>query len=200
MLTIDQEGQVLNPRIRVNIKPNIERKPLTQVRGIIVHQTSGPTAQSAFSSYAKPGAKGAHFLIDKDGTIYQTASMFKQTMHVGPLRARCLAEMRCTPAEFKALKKFNPTKEHNREKKKSAPDRYPANHDSIGIELVGQSFPLNEPKSDKRTYETVTKQQSDSFQWLLLELRMTLNVPLTEVFRHPAVSYKNKTEAASATW
>ena len=200
MLTIDQHGQVLNPRIRVDIKPNIERGQLRQVSGIIVHQTGGSTAESALNSYAKPQAKGTHFLIDKDGTIYQTASMFKQTIHVGPLRARCLAEMRCTPAEFKALKKHRPTEEHNREKKKPVTDRYPANHDSVGIELVGQAFPLNETDSDKRTYEAVTKEQSDSFQWLLLELRMTLGVPLTEVFRHPTVSRKNKTEAATATW
>lgn len=165
-----------------------------------MHQTDGPTAQSALNSYAEPQAKGTHFLIDKDGTIYQTASMFKQTVHVGPLKARCLAEMRCTPAELKALKKYNPRGEHNREKKKPVPDRYPANHDSIGIELVGQSFPLNETDSDKRTYEALTEEQSDSLQWLLLELRMTLGVPLTEIFRHPTVSRKNKTEAATATW
>lgn len=198
MLTIDQQGQVLNPRIRVNIKPNIERKRLAQVRGIIVHQTNGPTAQSAFNSYAKPGAKGAHFLIDKDGTIYQTASMFKQTMHVGPLRARCLAEMRCTPTELKALKKYSPGRENAREQKKPALDRYPANHDSIGIELVGKAIEVE--GSEYPVYETVTAEQNASLQWLVSELRLGLQVPMTEVFRHPTVSRKTPTEAATAKW
>lgn len=198
MLTIDQHGQVLNPRIRVDIKPNIERGQLRQVSGIIVHQTGGSTAQSAFSSYAPPKAKGAHFLIDKDGTIYQTASLFKQTTHVGNLRARCLAENRCTPVEFKALKKHRPTEENNREKKKAVPDRYPANHDSIGIELVGKAITVVGSKYP--VYETVTTEQNASLTWLILELRLELQVPMTEVFRHPTVSRKTPTEAATAQW
>src|ERR1035437_8490823 len=52
----------------------------------------GANAQSALSSYNNPSANGTHFLIDKDGTIYQTASVFQQTWHVGKLRSRCRSE------------------------------------------------------------------------------------------------------------
>jgi hypothetical protein len=51
---------------------------------------------------------------------------------------------------------MSPTARHRHEIKKPVPDRYPSNADSIGIELVGQAFPLQEPDPDKRTYEVVT--------------------------------------------
>lgn len=172
---------------------------MTHVRGIIVHQTGGATAQSAFNSY-KNGANGAHFLIDKDGTIYQTAPLKYQTWHVGKIKARCLSEMRCTATELKLAKKFDPVTTHRREMKKSVPGRYPSNQDSIGTEVVGQTLPLTQLDPDKRTYEALTEKQQVSLKWLIEQLRYTLKVPVTEVFRHPAVSYKNKTEVATASW
>ena len=115
MLSIDKSGHVFDARIRRAISPHIERGPLTKVRGLIVHQTGGTTAKSSLGSYAKPKANGAHFLIDRDGKIYQTAWLFKQTWHVGSLRARCIAEYRCTKVELKSLRRFNPRAEHRNE-------------------------------------------------------------------------------------
>ena len=199
MLVIDKYGKVIHKKIKSKIYLQIEKSPMSQVMGIIVHQTGGSTAQSAFNSY-QSGKSGAHFLIDKDGTIYQTASLLKQTWHVGKLRSRCLAEMTCSPAELKLLKNFNPSGTHRRETAKKVPNRYPSNKDSIGIEIVGQALPLNEPDPDKRKYERLTKEQSDSLKWLTQELKFSLKVADTEIFRHPTVSYKNKTEAATASW
>lgn len=199
MLNINEAGHVLDPRVKLAISPQIERSAMTHVRGIIVHQTGGATAGSTLNSYARPN-NGAHFLIDKDGTIYQTASVLKQTWHVGKLRARCLAESRCAPTEATELLKMSATPRNRHEMKKSVPDRYPSNVDSIGIELVGQAFPLHEPDADQRTYEPVTLQQNASLKWLVQALSMQLGVPISEVFRHPAVSQKNATEAATASW
>lgn len=50
------------------------------------------------------------------------------------------------------------------------------------------------------TYETVTAEQNKSLKWLVSELEMTLNIPTTEVFRHPTVSRKNDSEASTAQW
>ena len=172
---------------------------MTHVQGIVVHQTGSSTAQSTLNSYARP-ANGAHFLIDKDGTIYQTASLLERTFHVGKLRARCVARSSCSPTETQALLTMSPTARNRHEMKKRVPDRYPSNDDSIGIELVGQAFPLNEPNSDKRTYEAVTTQQNASLKWLVNNLAMQLGVPMTEIFRHPTVSQKNVSEAATAAW
>ena len=199
MLNIDKDGKVQNPKIKQAIVTAIQKSPMTHVRGIIVHQTGGATAQSSFNSY-KSGANGAHFLIDKNGAIYQTASLKYQTWHVGKIRSRCLAEMRCSPTELKMAKKFDPLGTHRREMKKAVPDRYPSNQDSIGIEVVGQALPLSQPDPDKRKYEVLTSKQQESLKWLIDQLRIALKVPVSDVFRHPTVSYKNKTEAATAAW
>jgi N-acetyl-anhydromuramyl-L-alanine amidase AmpD len=199
MLDIDKAGVVSNPKIRNSITPHIEHRSMPVVQGIIVHQTNSPTAKSTFNSYANPKASGAHFLIDKDGTIYQTASVYKSTWHVGRLRSRCLAEMTCAPAELKIAKIWDPKGENKREQAKSVPDRYPSNDDSIGIELVGMSFPSKD-NPEKKTYEPVTTEQQQSLKWLVSQIQETLNVPLTEVYRHPTVSRKNETEAESAQW
>ena len=199
MLTLNESGHVIDGRVRLAISGSIERGPLTRINGIIVHQTGSPTAQSTLNGY-RGQANGAHFLIDQDGTIYQTASVLKQTWHVGRLRARCLAELRCSATETTALRGMSASTRNRHEMTKQVPDRYPSNEDSLGIELVGQAFPLNEPDPDKRTYETVPTAQNDSLKWLIQSLTATLGVLMTEVFRHPTVSQKNVTEAATASW
>lgn len=193
MLVLDKDGMVLDSRVRAARQSTIERADMPKVNGIIVHQTGGSTAASSLSSYRNAGASGAHFLVDRDGTIYQTASMYKKTWHVGKLKARCLVEQRCTPVELAALKKFNPTAENKQEKAKQVPDRYPSNDDSVGIELVGKVLANG-------VYEAVTAAQNTSLRWLVTEIQTTLSVAVTEVFRHPEVSRKNPSEARSAKW
>lgn len=200
-MQIDQDGLVRDARIRTARSANIERGPMRQVRGIIVHQTDSSTASATLNGYRNPAATGAHFLIDKDGTVYQTASVFQSTWHVGPLRARCLAEHRCTPVELQALKKFSPSGENRREIAKSVPERYPSNQDAIGIELVGLALPRGPNVASKdQVYETVTAEQNASLKWLILGLSRALGVSMGEVFRHPTVSRKNETEASTAQW
>jgi N-acetyl-anhydromuramyl-L-alanine amidase AmpD len=173
---------------------------MKHVSGIIIHQTHTPTVKKTFEVYEAPGAKGAHFLIGKDGTIYQTASIYKKTWHVGPLRARCLAENTCTPTEIPSLKKMLPTARHRHEAKKKYPKRYPMNEDSIGIELVGKAFLSEDPKEKDLIFESVTDAQNTSLKWLVFELSVTLQLPMTEAFRHPVVSQKTPTEASTAQW
>ena len=200
MLSIDPNGMIVSSRVVHARKTLIEHGAMQSIHGIIVHQTGGSTARSALNSYQNPRANGAHFLIDKDGTIYQTASLHKQTWQVGPIKARCVAEMRCTPIELQQLRRFDPPGEHRREMRKSVPSRYPSNVDSIGVELVGEALPLNEPDDDRKTYVAATDAQNDALRWLVHEIAVTFNVPMTEVFRHSTVSRKNRTEAARVQW
>jgi N-acetyl-anhydromuramyl-L-alanine amidase AmpD len=192
MLHVDNQGYVLNARVQRTPRPLIEHGTLRRICGIIVHQTGGASGASSLSSYTMQNANGAHFLIDKDGTIYQTASLFSQTWHVGKLRARCLAEHRCSPTELQALRHFSPKTEHRMEMAKHVPQRYPSNEDSIGIEIAGAA--------EEGVYDTVNAQQNASLHWLISELASTFGIPMTEIFRHPVVSRKNPTEAQSATW
>ena len=200
MLSIDSSGMVVTPRVVRARKIQIERGAMQRISGIVVHQTGGSTAASALSSYRNASATGAHFLIEKDGTIYQTASLKKQTWHVGRIKARCVAEMRCTPVELEQLRRFDPRGEDRREMRKAVPDRYPSNTDSIGVELVGEALPLNEHNPARRSYVAAPATQNDPLRWLIHALSVTLRVPVTEVFRHPVVSRKNRTEAARAQW
>ncbi len=198
MLLIDQNGKVISPQIKQALSAAIQKRPMPYIQGIIVHQTDSPTVKSTLNGY-KLGSSGAHFLIAKDGTIYQTASLLYQTWHVGRLKSRCLIKMQCTPIEIKSLKKFNPGNEHRRELLKNVPQRFPSNEDSIGIEIVGEALPKHAPEN-QRVYEAVTKEQNKSLKWLIQELRFILKIPVSEVFRHPSVSRKNPSEAATAQW
>jgi N-acetyl-anhydromuramyl-L-alanine amidase AmpD len=182
-----QDGKVLNTRIVQKNFPTIEKGTMPIAHGIIVHQTDSPTAAATFNSYMKGGA-GAHFLIEKDGVIYQTARVDRRTWHVGKLNERCALELTCKPA------KWNPQATHLAESKKPWPQRFPSNDDSIGIELVGEH--VKSPDA----YVVVTEQQNKSLKWLVQDLQSTLYLNATEVFRHPVVSQKEATEAGTAEW
>lgn len=199
MLFVNKNGLVDAERIIVRRFSTIERGKLDKVNGIIVHQTGGSTAESSFNSYKNTGANGAHFLIDKDGTIYQTASVFKITYHVGNIRSRCYMKKKCKPSEISKIKPLlNKYKQLSRlEQKKPYPERYPANFDSLGIEIVGK--PVSGEDQDA-IYEKINDAQNSSLKWLVAELSDTLKVSMTEIFRHPEVSYKVKTEAGTAQW
>lgn len=217
MLHIDPQGMIIASRVQPRRFTVIERAAMTSITGIIIHQTGSADEQSVFSSY-KRGGNGAHFLIAKNGTIYQTASVNYRTNHVGPLKARCLAEHRCTAAEFRRSTIFPQVSTVERMSKiemtKSVPLRYPSNTDSIGIEIVGSaSLPpgitmpagLSKAQQDaflgeKSVYESVTTAQNMSLRWLVDELIGTLHVNSSEVHRHPDVSRKNTTEASTAIW
>ncbi|MEJ8812223.1 peptidoglycan recognition family protein [Variovorax ureilyticus] len=198
MLYITRDGHVDAERIKVKIFSSIERGKLDVINGIVVHQTGGSTADGAFSSYQKAGANGAHFLIDKDGTIYQTASLFRVTNHVGHLKSRCMETRKCTAAELKAANSIRgPINLSRFELRKNFPSRFPSNTDSLGIEIVGRPI---EGKGEDAIYEPVNAQQNASLQWLVKQLGETLGVSMREVYKHPQVSYKVKTEAATAIW
>lgn len=198
-LRIDKQGHLHHPLVQLRIFPSLEHEPMHAIHGIIVHQTGASGASSTFNSYKQPGANGAHFLIDKNGIIYQTASVYRRCYHVGNSKSRCMAESRCTPVELKQLAGKGPGRGIGRvERRKSWPDRYPGNSDSIGIENVGGY--TEDPNTGKLVYENLTQTQNGSLSWLISALAAALGVALHEVFRHPEVSWKNATEAASAQW
>ncbi|WBF47640.1 N-acetylmuramoyl-L-alanine amidase [Serratia rubidaea] len=202
MLYIDEDGFVDAERVIIKIFSMIERGVLRKVNGIIVHQTASATASSTFNSYRNKGANGAHFLIDKDGKIYQTASLFKVTWHVGLSQSRCFVRKKCRPTEFQQVAEMEKSWRNYRkisalEQKKFFPDRFPNNSDSIGIELVGQA---KDSGKGELVFESVNKKQNDSLKWLIRELADTLNVSMTEVYRHPEIGRKNMTEASTAKW
>jgi len=199
MATINKEGMLVDPKVILKRYQSIEHGSLTGVHAIVVHQTDTTAAQNTFNSY-KAGGNGAHFLIDSDGTIYQTASMSKRCYHVGRLiKSKCLTIDKNTcispdMAKILAMSWGNQIKAiDSDERAKNYPDRYPVNSDSIGIELVGRHI-------DDKTYEAISAFQNSSLQWLVSELYKHFSLTSKDVYRHPTVSYKNPGEASSATW
>lgn len=55
-------------------------------------------------------------------------------------------------------------------------------------------------EGENAIYETVNDAQNSALKWLVYELSDTLKISMSEVFRHPEVSYKVKTEAGTAKW
>lgn len=199
MSQLNADGMLESPRIQARRFLSIEHGDLDAARAIVVHQTDSSSAQSTFNAYLA-GGNGAHFLIDKDGTLYQTASLLKRCYHVGRLiKSRCLELTPTTCgdanlAKTRALGWSARIREIDHiERAKAYPDRFPVNSDSIGIELVGRHI-------DDNTYEAVTVEQNTALRWLLDQLYTHLSIGADDTFRHPAVSYKNPGEARSATW
>lgn len=196
-------GELLDDKVVQKIFTQLHKGKIDKVNAIVVHQTGGANAESAFNSY-KTAPNGAHFLIDKDGTIYQTALTTKVTYHVGKLKSRCLDTPTCPKEETAAanavyLQKglsysVRVQKVNDLEKGKDYPNRYPSNSDSIGIEIAGQFI------AKTQSYETVNDKQNASLKWLVAELSVHLSLQSGDVYRHPEVSYKQASEAASAAW
>ncbi|AXF77025.1 N-acetylmuramoyl-L-alanine amidase [Erwinia tracheiphila] len=204
MLFVDKNGLVDAERIIVKRFSTIERGKLDKINGIVVHQTDSTTSGSVFNSYQNSGANGAHFLIDKDGTIYQTASLYKVANHVVFLQSRCLLKKSCSPQELKKSMDMDKIKNireksktvHRYEASKDFPNRFPYNADSIGVEIVGKA----ERIKNEDVYEPVNDRQNESLKWLIKELSETLSISLNEIYRHPDVGRKNATEASTAKW
>ena len=66
----------------------------------------------------------------------------------------------------------------------------------VNVLIVGRTAG---PKN-KEVYEAVTDKQNESLKWLVSEIASKFNVPMTEVYRHPDIGRKNKTEASTAKW
>lgn len=78
MSKLDKEGMLISDRITHRRFQGIEKgsRELERIVGIIIHQTDSPTAQATLNAY-NSGGNSAHFLIGKDGHIYQTASLLQ---------------------------------------------------------------------------------------------------------------------------
>jgi len=214
MLNLDQHGMivpirgtrtVVNRQFRGLDKGDIS-DGLAGINAIIVHQTDTENIRSVFNSYSN-ATNGSHFVIDKDGTIYQTASLYKQVWHVGYVRPKCLIEHSCTDLDKQAFAQINSggrrvrneVKNHAThiwEKVKPYPVRYPTNADAIGIEIVGKAH----GRKNHEVFENVNEAKNESLRWLIGELKQTIGKPMLETLRHPDIARKNPTEASTASW
>ncbi len=175
----------------------LEKRDLADPVAIILHRTDGASVQSALNS-AGSGI-GTHFYVDKDGTVYQTASLHKHTSHVGRIRSRCYEATSCPAIEMEQIRGFGwaPKRVHDHEKVKSYPTRYPLNEDSVGIETVSRCV-RNCGPNDKGTpeWETPTAEQTKSIANIITILQDAYSLADADVYAHDLISYKTAGEGA----
>lgn len=172
-------------------QPNtLEHGKLEKINAIVLHRTAGGSAQSALNSFASTGI-GAHFLIGKDGSILQTASLNQYAYHVGRIKARCEIEGNCEEADKKALDELGwaPKAIHDREKKKAYPSRYPINTDSVGIEVVGEH-------NASTGWAEATAEQKAAVRKLVERLKQCYSLGNDDIYEHDQISYKTAGEGA----
>lgn len=197
-------GELQDTKVIQKIFKSLHKGKIAKVNAIVVHQTGAPSAQHTFNSY-QSASHGAHFLIDKQGMIYQTALTNQIAYHVGKLKSKCIDQpASCSASDLTAANAVYLQKGisysvrvknlHAHEKIKAYPDRYPTNSDSVGIEIVGSY------SAKGNAYEAVNAKQNASLKWLVSELSIHLGLQAGDIYRHPAVSYKQPSEALSASW
>lgn len=175
----------------------LEKRDMTGPVAIILHRTDSASVESALNS-ASSGI-GTHFYVDKDGTVYQAASLLKHTSHVGRIRSRCYESGACSVEEMSRIRGFGwaPRTIHDHEKVKSYPARYPLNEDSIGIETVARCVSNCGP-NDKGApvWEEPTPEQVESITHIIAILQKTYFLTDSDVYAHDLISYKTPGEGA----
>lgn len=197
------DGVIKSTGIITDIYSQIEKGVMKQVNAIVLHQSGSSNSESVYASY-KSGQNGAHFLIEKNGSIVQTARINRKCWHVGAIRSKCYELKNCSiqglnevqAVLFKQGQSYalRVKKLNQLEATKAYPDRYPTNDDSIGIEIVGAfDLKLNQ-------YEMISREQNRALAWLIDLLQTALQMDDNDIYRHPEVSYKKPSEAQSAKW
>lgn len=176
MLVRDKDGWVSNSRVVREPREAIEHGPLGSVSALVLHRTGSVTASSVLNAW-KTKREGTHFLVSENGKVYQTASLRKACWHVGKIYSRCRSTASCSSEEAATVEemlsrrgtswggRFRLVTKH--ELKKSYPVRFPHNHDSIGVEIVGQI------SSDTELYELPNKVQLSSVFWIIDQIVAT---------------------------
>ncbi|HDC2125833.1 TPA: N-acetylmuramoyl-L-alanine amidase [Salmonella enterica] len=103
VIYVDKEGYIQNANI---IKDTVEILDIGQeinvLNAIVLHRTDGYSARGTITKYKTNNNQiGSHFVIDKNGDIYQTLGLSRVVQHVGPIRPRCVTEQTVTPEELK---------------------------------------------------------------------------------------------------
>jgi hypothetical protein len=195
--TVGADGYLTDPNITRTPIPALERNPLPDLNAIVMHRTMGSTAQGTIDHWSGQNRPyGTHFLIDRDGTIHQTASLNNNTAHVGNIRSRGEVEGTLTPEgqrELAATRRL-PTSDYDDvsrlESARAYPQRYPTNRDSIGIEVVAT---YNERTS---TWQEPTEAQRASIQRLVGTLQQNYGLNDRDVYEHDRISYKTQGEGS----
>ncbi|MCF6350177.1 MAG: N-acetylmuramoyl-L-alanine amidase [Flavobacteriaceae bacterium] len=203
-MKIKKDGYIDNGKITKEQIKTLEQNKLDKVNAVILHRTVTSNKKSAINSF-KTGV-GTHFLVAKDGKIYQTASLNNYTYHVGHIKSKAYENNISLKEELKIIKGFRKLKpnksatraEHKYEIKKTYPKRYPYNEDSIGIEVVGMPIDKNGNSTIKAKeivgWQSIPEKQAKSISCLVKFLLEEYNLTSDDIYTHEQISRKTKGE------
>ena len=164
-----------------------------------MHRTVSYTTKSVFNTWLGKNVYrvGAHFVIDKDGTIYQCLSIYTKAHHVGRIRSKALETNNFqNDVDKKSVydKKNNISDLSNYEFTKEYPLRFPGNMDSIGIEVVSMYI------EQTKQWEKATEAQLKSIN-LLIDILLICykkhngyNLTTKDIYPHDKIAYKTDGE------
>jgi N-acetyl-anhydromuramyl-L-alanine amidase AmpD len=169
---------------------------LTAVHGIVLHRTVSSNLSSSLNE-ARSGI-GAHYYIDKDGTIYQAASLDKVTRNVGEIYSKCQnVPSSCSAEDLAKVNSISGLKRiSNWEYRKPWPQRYPDNNDTVAIEVVSNCVTNCQKGTTNPVWEAATPQQLASIATLVEALKAKYGLSNTDVYQHQKISPKTPSEAA----
>lgn len=185
---VGENGYIQNAGYTIKPIPALEHGAIEGPKAIVLHRTEGKTLDSALTS-AKENREGVHFYIDKDGTVTQTASLLKQTAHVGrKIRSKSYDQGTCSDEEKKIINGYHGSlgliNAHEREK--AYPARYPLNRDSVGIETVA----YNAGSDEHPVWDPLTSEQAAAISKLVGILKEAYGLTDKDVYQHDWISYK----------
>lgn len=201
VVTVGADGFLTDPGITRTPVAGIEHAAMSQVNGIVLHRTESSTASSTLNSWrTRTDGVGAHFLIDRDGTIHQTASVERQAWHVGAIRSRGEVEGTITADDQREIEAARAGRAEwtgtaaravgRLEATRPYPERYPTNGDSIGIEVVGRFNPATQ------AWDAPTPEQTASIRRLVGSLQNNFGLDDHDVYQHDVISRKTLGEGA----
>jgi len=177
--------------------------PKEQTKAIILHRTETSTLQ-AINGFLM--GVGTHFLIDKDGTIYQCANLYQWTQHVGKIGSKHYDNNTCGENykrkilayyQGKIISQIHDNVRKEEEKNFAYPNRYPINNEAIGIGVVGKATDIKKLPINKKypnitfytaTWDTPTQAQKDSIKNLVEILKKEYNLSNNDIYEHDDIS------------
>lgn len=96
---VDAKGYIQNAGFVHQPIMALEKGTITGPKAIVLHRTDSTMATGSIQAFQS--GVGTHFIVDKDGTVTQTASLLKQTAHVGKIKSKRYESGTCAADETK---------------------------------------------------------------------------------------------------